>query len=119
MMSASLRRSRAMRVVSSGTIRNVSRGFGGDENQETIERDASEPYSTVANHAQLQQRTQLRRRRPRDVGRVRTERRGFRQTPQRELDIELLLARCRDRHAERRRWREQPRGAGAAIDVHR
>jgi hypothetical protein len=108
---------RAAQHQTPGSIRLVRRRLGGDQNEKAIERDPSEPRDAVPHRAEFHRRAQLRSRRPGNVGRVRTDLRRLREIFQIEFDVELLVARRGHGYAERRRWRDEARGAGATVDA--
>lgn len=93
------------------TLADGFRGFGAGEDQKLIERDAAEAHGAIADLSEPDRWMELRRRRPRYIGREGSEGRRFRQAAQVEDDVVEMLAGGGDRHAERGGWWEEPRRA--------
>ena len=79
----------------------VGRRFGRDEDQEFVESHPPEVGATVADRPEIDHRSQERRCRPGDVGRVWPDRRRIRQAADDDRDVELVVPVGRDACAER------------------
>ena len=109
-------RRRAAQHEAAATFGNVGRRFGGDQDEDTIERDAPQresvplrtaPSFTTGSSCGVVAQATYAVYGPTDAGSGRSR--------QIEQDVVLLLAGRRHRDAEWRRRRQQPRGAGRRV----